>query len=340
MTAADKLKTSRSEWVLMTVAVCLVAVLADAAAMAADQATCWPPAPAVARVQYDRQIRCGELDQETGFFGKALGFLSGKDPDARLARPFDVEIAGDYVYAVCRDLPALVRIDQKKGSYRLFRCSERPLSTPVSLARSGQTVYVSDSGSAAVYRFEGDELEPWITEGLLRPTGIAVLTGQDALCVVDTGDHRIKVYDSDGRAARDIGSRGPGETDLNFPTFATEAGLGILVNDTLNYRIKRFDEEGRMIASFGTEGDGPGTFARPKGVALDDAGNAWVVDGLFDNIQVFDSAGRLLMVVGGPGQAAGEFWSPTGIAASGSELFIADTYNDRIQVLQILGGGS
>ena len=125
---------------------------------------------------------------------------------------------------------------------------------------------------------------------------------------------------------------------MNYPTFATEAGSGFLVNDTLNYRIKYFAADGRLISSFGMEGDGPGSFARAKGVALDSGGNIWVVDGLFDNIQVFDRSGQLLLVIGGQGQAAGEFWSSSGIAAAGDEMFVADTYNNRIQVLRHLGG--
>ena len=59
----------------------------------------------------------------------------------------------------------------------------------------------------------------------------------------------------------------------NFPTFATGAEAGILVNDTMNYRIKKFGASGDLLAAFGEEGNGPGTFSRPKGVAEDEAGN-------------------------------------------------------------------
>ena len=112
------------------------------------------------------------------------------------------------------------------------------------------------------------------------------------------------------------------------------------VNDTLNFQIKRYDRSGQLLGSFGAEGDGPGTFARPKGVAVDADGNIWVVDALFDNVQIFDDQGRLLLVIGGPGQAEGEFWSPVGIAMQGDEVFIADTFNNRIQVLKYHGGDS
>lgn len=306
----------------------------------ARSTTCWPPPPDEARVEFVREIRLDELGREQGFLGRLLNLVGGRDPSADLALPFDVEIVGDHLFVVCRDLPALVRVDQKQGSYKMFRCSELPLSTPIALARAGGMVFVSDSGSGCVYRLEGERLTPWITEGLVRPTGIAAMPGGKTLCVVDTGDHQVKVFDPDGNRISGFGGRGEASQELNFPTFAAETDNGILVNDTLNYRIKRFDFDGVLISSFGGEGDGPGAFARPKGVALDPAGNTWVVDSLFDNIQVFDGSGRLLLVIGGPGQAEGEFWSPAGIATAGDEMYVADTYNNRIQVLHQLGGGS
>ena len=90
----------------------------------------------------------------------------------------------------------------------------------------------------------------------------------------------------------------------------------LLVNDTLNYRIKFF-AAGEFVTAIGEEGDGPGAFARPKGVAVDDRGHIYVVDSLFDNVQVFDPDGRILLVIGSAGNDAGQFWSPTGIDIAG-----------------------
>jgi hypothetical protein len=217
----------------------------------------WPPPPDQARVEFVREIRCEDLGQESGFFGKIGRILGGSDPDENLHLPFDV-------------LPV-----------------------------DGHTVFV-----------------------------------------VDTGDHKIKVFDLDGNLTGEIGGRGEADGDLNFPTFAAGLGTGILVNDTMNYRVKRFGGAGELLSAFGEEGNGPGTFSRPKGVAGDSDGNVWVVDALFDNIQIFDSAGRLLLIVGGSGQEPGTFWSPAGIGIQDDLVYVADTFNNRIQVLKYLGGGS
>ena len=63
-----------------------------------------------------------------------------------------------------------------------------------------------------------------------------------------------------------------------------------------------------------------------------------MVDNLFDNYQVFDTTGRVLLVVGSAGQQPGEFWSPAGADMVADTLFVADTFNDRIQVFAYLGG--
>jgi hypothetical protein len=64
----------------------------------------------------------------------------------------------------------------------------------------------------------------------------------------------------------------------------------------------------------------------------------YVVDALFDNIQIFDQQGRFLLDVGEPGTLPGEFWLPTGLViSSDNRIFVADSYNRRVQVLQYLG---
>ena len=67
-------------------------------------------------------------------------------------------------------------------------------------------------------------------------------------------------------------------------------------------------------------------------------GRFFVVDNLFVNIQVFDDTGRILLVIGSRGQDRGQFWSPAGIDIENDTIYIADTYNNRIQVLRYLGG--
>jgi len=84
-------------------------------------------------------------------------------------------------------------------------------------------------------------------------------------------------------------------------------------------------------------GDRPGSFANPKGIALDSDGHIYVTDAAFCNVQIFDSQGNVLLFVGQLGPRPGYFHLPAGIAIDENDrIYVADQLNSRIQVFQYL----
>lgn len=304
------------------------------------QSMVWPPSPDKPRVEYVGEIRCADLTAKAGLFGRIKRLIGGRSSEDALSLPFDVLAKDGYLYLTCQNLPALVRIDPKENAFIVLKCEEIPFIYPIALCDGGDnTVYITDSESRTVYRLYNDMVEPFIKDGLNRPTGIACNAKLGRLYVVDTGDHSLKIYDLKGRFIAQVDGRGKNESAFNFPTFARAASdNSVIVNDALNYRIKLLDGDGRLLTAFGQEGDGPGAFSRPKGIAIDSPGHIYVVDNLFDNVQVFDHDGRILLVIGSAGQEPGRFWSPAGIDIVGDTIYIADTFNNRIQILRYLGG--
>jgi sugar lactone lactonase YvrE len=62
------------------------------------------------------------------------------------------------------------------------------------------------------------------------------------------------------------------------------------------------------------------------------------MDAAFDNLQIFDTKGRLLLAFGENGSLPGQFWLANGIAINRSnEIFVADSYNRRVQVFKYVG---
>ena len=99
-----------------------------------------------------------------------------------------------------------------------------------------------------------------------------------------------------------------------------------------------------VIDQWGGGGTGPGKFAAPVDVAVDANGNTYVVDSVRSDVQKFDAAGNFVTSWGAPtGKACvseesppGQLCHPQGIAvhagSAGTEVFVVDTYDGRIQV--------
>jgi hypothetical protein len=59
---------------------------------------------------------------------------------------------------------------------------------------------------------------------------------------------------------------------------------------------------------------------------------------MFDNVQIFDQEGRVLLHFGERGAGPGQFWLPAGLCiVAGSRIYVADGYNQRVQVFEYLG---
>lgn len=77
----------------------------------------------------------------------------------------------------------------------------------------------------------------------------------------------------------------------------------------------------------------------PKGIGADQHGYIYVVETLFDAIQIFDCRGAYLLTIGSQGSAPGQFWMPSGLFIDHDDkLYVCDTYNQRIQIFQLLTG--
>jgi hypothetical protein len=319
----------------------MIAILVIASSgLTAGESLVWPPAPDEPRIAYLGDVNCDELKPKSGFFGKLSRIVGGHSDDDRISLPYDIRIVGTRLFLVCQNVAGLVVVDRVNKKFRIITDDKKTVRYPIALCRGeGQDIFMTDSEAASVYKYSDGELHRFITKGLSRPTGIAADAVKRRLYIVDTGEHLVRAYDFEGNALEAIPSEADSLLTFNYPTFAKFTREGsLLVNDGLNYQIRLISGAGILENSFGFEGDGPGAFARPKGIAVDSDENIYVIDNLFDNFQVFDKDGRLLLVVGGAGQSEGQFWSPAGIDIVSDTIYIADTYNNRIQIMHYLGG--
>ena len=144
-------------------------------------------------------IDCRELRPQTGWLKRFVRFVAGSTRDETLGLPFDVVVSGESLFLTCQNLAALVEVHPDDGTYRLHECGDFPFVQPIAVSAAGGNVFVTDSGSNTVYRFDGRGVEPLIREGLVRPVGIAASESDRRLYVVDTGAHVVQVFDFEGR---------------------------------------------------------------------------------------------------------------------------------------------
>jgi DNA-binding beta-propeller fold protein YncE len=152
------------------------------------------------------------------------------------------------------------------------------------------------------------------------PSGLALDTTTGLLYVADTGNNRIQIIDVDGNCGNDE-----------------------LANDVC------------FVDEFGGSGNGEGEFDLPSGLALHtDNDMLYVADSDNNQIQIIDVDGNcsgsneladnicFVDEFGEVGDEKGEFKSPSGLTldVANDILYIADTDNERIQIIDVDGNCS
>ena len=108
------------------------------------------------------------------------------------------------------------------------------------------------------------------------PHGIEVDAAGDVY-VVDTGNHRVQKFTSNGVFLTTWGSLGAGHGDFNHPH---GVGIGpdgnVYVAETGNNRVQKFTSDGVFITTWGSFGTEDGQFMHTHGLAVDDSGFVYV----------------------------------------------------------------
>ncbi len=102
-------------------------------------------------------------------------------------------------------------------------------------------------------------------------------------------------------------------------------------------RIYVYDKNERFLFKFGTKGGSTGKLSRPRGIAVDDKRDRiYVIDYMRHTANVYSLDGKFLGEFGGRGWGPGWFNYPSDIAVDDQgNVIVADTFNQRVQVLKV-----
>ena len=177
----------------------------------------------------------------------------------------------------------------------------------ISIDQDG-TRYVADTGRAQVliYGADGTFLEALGKKDEMKPTDVAITANR--LYITDLNNHCVRVYSKEEHkfCSPSRGRPKPTRENCFQPTNLAldQSGGRLLVSDTGGNGVQVYDLDGKYLRTIGRQGVAPGMFARPKGVAVDRQGLAYVVDAATQVVQIFDTEGRLLLYFGEAGASA------------------------------------
>ncbi|MEQ1947347.1 MAG: 6-bladed beta-propeller [Bryobacteraceae bacterium] len=172
---------------------------------------------------------------------------------------------------------------------------------------------------------------------LRRPYGVAT-DSHGRIFVADSERKVVFVIDRDGKALER--REGTGRAPLVMPVgVAIDAQDRLFVSDAATHSITYFDAAGEPVAQFGSA-----QLGRPGGIAIDrNRSRLYVADAKESRIAVFDiNTLKFVRFIGSaskPGKREpGTFANPSNIAVDRrGDLYIADTFNQRIQILDAEG---
>lgn len=213
--------------------------------------------------------------------------------------------------------------------------------TGVTVAPDGH-VWVADTHYFRVieYDADGNEIRRFGSYGeepgqFIYVTDIAF--GPDGSIYVSEygGNDRIQVFAPDGAFLFQFGSFGTGQGQFSRPQslgFSND-GKELFITDACNHRIVVTDPKGNWIRTFGAAGRAAGELAYPYGLEVLPDDTLLVAEFGNNRIQRFNRDGKSLGVYGRVGRGEGEVQYPWAVAADDDRIFVLDSGNNRVQVI-------
>ncbi len=263
------------------------------------------------------------------------GLSDGSFESAELFRPQGLALVDNTLYIA----------DTENHAIRAADLTARTLATVAGTGQQG---------------FDRDSSGPGLQTALSSPWDLTALDGQ--LYIAMAGPHQLWVYDiASGTVGPFAGSGREGLVDGKLRDAAMAQPSGIATDGTRLYvadpeasaiRAADLSPDGELTTIVGTglfdfgDADGAGDavlLQHALGVTVADDGTLYVADTYNNKIKRIDPAARESVTFAGTGQAGlvdgagdvAQFYEPGGLDYADGKLYVADTNNDAIRVIDV-----
>ena len=181
-----------------------------------------------------------------------------------------------------------------------------------------------------LFTIKGDKANP-----LSLPSDVSVDENGN-IYIVDSGNHRIAVFDDSGENISFISNKGQKKGALTNPVGIDIDEKYIYVADKDNHRIQVFNKDGVIKRTITLkQGD---KLVRPVDIAVNEKLKLLYITGNNNHkVMVYDYSGKLLHQWGGQGTNRGEFRYPATIGLFNNNVFVVDVLNSRVQIFNAKG---
>ncbi|PAV91871.1 hypothetical protein WR25_15623 isoform B [Diploscapter pachys] len=165
-----------------------------------------------------------------------------------------------------------------------------------------------------------------------EPSGVAV-NAQGDIIVADTNNHRIQVFDKEGRFKFQFGECGKRDGQLLYPNRVAVnkmTGDFVVTERSPTHQIQVFNQYGQFLRKFGAN-----ILHHPRGVCVDSKGRIIVVECKVMRVIIFDMFGNILQKF----SCSRYLEFPNGVCSNGdkNEILISDNRAHCIKVFSYEG---
>lgn len=164
-----------------------------------------------------------------------------------------------------------------------------------------------------------------------EPSGVAV-NAQNDIIVADTNNHRIQIFDKEGRFKFQFGECGKRDGQLLYPNrvaVVRTSGDIIVTERSPTHQIQIYNQYGQFVRKFGAN-----ILQHPRGVTVDNKGRIVVVECKVMRVIIFDQSGNVLQKFG----CSKHLEFPNGVVVNDKqEIFISDNRAHCVKVFNYEG---